>query len=428
MLVSARRRHLQRHRRSQFVAVAKGYIRERSAGSFNIGVYLGRDENGKQRYSWRTVRGSRRAAQAELNQMLADAQSHKLMPSSGLTVKTYLERWLADYAKPKVSGATFDRYKEIVERSLIPEFGHRRLDQLRPMTIQRAYSKWLESGRKPRKPSKTLPSAKLRTPALKGLSARTVTHYHRVLHLAFKTAVRWQVLAANPIDAVTAPRATAAEPRVPTEAEAMKMLAFLNDRRLAAPVLIALTTGLRRGEILALTWADVDFKRGSLTVSKALETTAAGDRVKETKTRRGRRTIPIPPITLEALALLRDDQRSWRKDLGPGYVESDRVCVHHNGRPWTLDGFTGAYRKAAAAAGVPGRLHDLRHAHATWLLRAGVHPRIVAERLGHSSTVLTMDTYSHVLPGMQDAAVAQLEIALRAARIDKPLTKAGGIL
>jgi integrase len=395
--------------------VAKGYIRERSAGSFNIGVYLGRDENGKQRYRWRTVRGSRRVAQAELNQMLADAQSHKLMPSSGLTVKTYLERWLADYAKPKVSGATYDRYKEIVERSLVPELGHRRLDQLKPMTIQSAYTKWLLRGGK-----RKGPRGKVK---IGPLSARTVGHYHRVLHLAFKTAVRWQILPANPIDAVTPPRVTTTEPQVPSEADAMKMLAFLNDRRLAVPVLIALTTGLRRGEILALTWPDIDFKRGTLSITKALETTGDGDRVKETKTRRSRRTIPIPPITVEALAQLRDDQRTWRKDLGPGYVESDRVCVHHNGRPWTLDGLTGAYRKAAIAAGVKGRFHDLRHAHATWLLRAGVHPRIVAERLGHSSTVLTMDTYSHVLPGMQDAAVAQLEIALRAARIDIPLTK-----
>lgn len=402
--------------------MAKGHIRERSPGSFNIGVYLGRDEDGKQRYRWRTIRGSRRKAQAELNQMLADAQSHKLMPSSGLTVKTYLERWLVDYAKPKVSGTTYDRYKEIVERSLIPELGHRRLEQLRPMTIQAAYTKWLESGRKPRK----LKSAKLRTPALKGLSARTVTHYHRVLHLALKTAVRWQLLSVNPIDAVTPPRVTAAEPRVPSEADAMKLLAALHGTRLVVPVMLAATSGLRRGEILALTWQDIDFRRGTLSISKALERQrdGKGDRVKETKTRRGRRTIPLPPIALEALVQLRDDQRSWRKDLGPGYIESDRVCVHYNGRPWTLDGLTGAYRKAVAAASVKGRFHDLRHAHATWLLRAGIHPRIVAERLGHSSTNLTMDTYSHVLPGMQDAAVAQLEIALRAARIDIPLTKA----
>lgn len=382
-----------------------GYLKERSPGRWRIGVYLGRDVDGRRLYSWKTVRGKKSAAQRILNEMLADAQRDKLAPASKHTVESFLEKWLTDYAKPKTAPSTFRRYEQIVKSNLIPAFGRYRLAQLKPTIVQAAYSRWLENGRRPR--PKTEKQSKISPP---GLSAQSVLHFHRLLHSAFKTAVRWQLLTANPIDAVTPPRVAARTRSVPTELETRKFIRGLKDKRLAVPVVLAALAGLRRGEILGLGWADVDLKRGTLTVRRSLEQVRKQpDRLKEPKTSRSRRTIPLPELALATLRELQSDQALWRKFVGPGYVDSDRVCVHETGRPWTLDGLTCSYRKAAADASFPWRFHDLRHAHATWLLRAGIHPRIVAERLGHSSTSLTMDTYSHVLPTMQETAVASLD-------------------
>lgn len=388
----------------------KGYLKERSPGHWRIGVYLGRDVDGRQLYHWKSVRGKEKAAQRVLNEMLADAQRHKLTPASKLSVESFLEKWLTDYAKPKTAPTTFHRYEQIVRSNLIPALGRYRLEQLTPSIVQAAYSRWLENGRRPRPKAPEKSVHNIDTKIRLGLSPQSVLHFHRLLHLAFKTAVRWQLLPGSPIDAVTPPRVATRARAVPTEIAARKFITGLKGNRLAAPVALAALAGLRRGEILGLGWEDVDLKRGTLSVRRSLEhVRKAGDRLKEPKTSRSRRTIPLPALAVATLRELHADQERWRKAIGVGYVDCGRVCVHETGRPWTLDGLTCSYRKAASDASFPWRLHDLRHAHATWLLRAGVHPRIVAERLGHSSTTLTLDTYSHVLPTMQAGAVASLD-------------------
>lgn len=384
----------------------KGYKKERGAGRWRLCVYIGRDpDTGKERRKWKTVCGSERVAQRELNKMLAAAQEGKLAPASHLSVLNFLDRWLEQYAKVAVAASTLRRYQQLVHFTIGPVLGSRSLDSVRAPHVQAAYAQLLEKGHRKGH----------------GLSARSVLHVHRMLHIAFKTAVRWGILAFNPIDAVTPPRVQPSEPTVPAEADVVKLLAQIRGTRIAMPIMLAAYAGLRRGEILALTWDDIDFDRGGLTVRRALERVKGADRPKDPKTRRSRRFIPLPKTALKALDDLKADQERHARALGDAYVPGNRVCVHQDGRPWTLDGLSSSYRKIASRASFPAKLHELRHAHATWLLRKGVHPRIVAERLGHSATSLTMDTYSHVLPGMQDAAVKQLDRVLRKAAVDNPL-------
>lgn len=404
----------------------KGYLKERSPGCWRLGVYVGRDDSGKKRWAWKSVRGSRRKAQGELNAMLAAAGERRLMPSSGLTVEGFLEKWLSDYAKHAVSAGTHRRYTHRINGMIVPAIGHRRLDQLKPMHVQAAYARWLESGRRPRpqkKPEKSVHNMdkKIRPP---GLSPQTVLHAHRLLHVAFKTAVRWQLIPFNPIDAVTPPKVAPAERHVPDEASTMAFIGSLAGTRLQMPVLLAATAGLRRSEIVGLNWSDVDLAAGTLSVNRALERVGGADRVKPTKSKRSRRQIPLPKLTIAALKSLKASIADWKEFLGGSYFASERVCVHENGHPWTLDGLSSSYRKAAHKRRFAASFHGLRHAHATWLVKAGVHPRIVAERLGHSSTTLTMDTYSHVLPGMQKAAVVILDRSFKRAGIDTGLTRA----
>ncbi|MDP6609892.1 MAG: site-specific integrase, partial [Vicinamibacterales bacterium] len=175
--------------------------------------------------------------------------------------------------------------------------------------------------------------------------------------------------------------------------------------------------------IVALTWADVDLDSSSLMVTKSLEQTRAGLTVKAPKTAKGRRTIPLPAITVEALRRHRAQQKAERLRLGSLYQDAGLVGAAPDGAYWPPDSLSSAFQRFRREANLPPiRFHDLRHTHATQLLRQSVHPKIVAERLGHSTITSTLDTYSHVLPGLQEEATRQLDRALRQALRD---TQAG---
>jgi integrase len=200
------------------------------------------------------------------------------------------------------------------------------------------------------------------------------------------------------------------------EDETASLLSLLGESRLYMPVMLAVTTGLRRGELLALRWANIDLATGTITVVQSLEQTKEGLRFKSPKTHRSRRSIALPAITVEALRSHRVNQAKERLSLGPVYVDHDLVCPRPGGAPWPPDMFSTAFAAFVRRSGMkPFRFHDLRHSHASHLLRAGVHPKIVSERLGHSTVGITLDTYSHVLPGMQKDAVRLLDAALTAA-------------
>jgi len=318
------------------------------------------------------------------------------------TVGSFLNRWLADYARVKVAPTTFERYEEIVRLHLIPVLGHHPLAKLQPLHIQGYYTRALKSGRR-------------RSEG--GLSAQTVLHHHRVLREALQQAVRWLLLARNPADAVEPPRPSRKETRVICAQEAAELLSHVEGTRLYVPVLLAVTTGMRRGEILGLRWRDVNFDASVLAVRQTLEETkGAGLRFKQPKTQKGRRTVALPAITVERLRQHRALQAETRLALGSGYQDGDLVCAMHDGTPWKPSNFSYTFRVVALRLGLTDlRFHDLRHSHATELLRSGIHPKIVSERLGHSTVGITLDTYSHVLPDMQEQAAATVDDALRRA-------------
>jgi integrase len=182
------------------------------------------------------------------------------------------------------------------------------------------------------------------------------------------------------------------------------------------PVMLAVTTGLRRGELLGLRWSNVDLATGTITVVQSLEQTKDGLRFKSPKTHRSRRSIALPTITVEALRSHRAKQAEERLALGPAYDDHDLVCPRPGGSPWPPDVFSTTFAAMLRRSNLkPIRFHDLRHSHATHLLKAGIHPKVVSERLGHSKVGITLDTYSHVLPGIQEEAIRRLDLLLERA-------------
>jgi integrase len=309
-----------------------------------------------------------------------------------MTVATYLDRWLSASVKPSVKVRTFENYESIVRVRVVPRIGKRQLAKLTALDLQSLYTELAESG----------------------LSARSVHHTHRVLHQAFGQAVRWNMIPRNPCDGATAPRATRTEMKVLTPEQAKTFLNATADHPAHALYTLAITTGMRAGELLGLQWADIDLDAGRLTVQRALQQQNEAGLVFVTpKSTRSRRTIVLSQRAVAALRVHRDRQAFRRKQVGSAWRDLDLVFAGPTGGPVDPSWSRQTFYAALAAAGIPRvRFHDLRHTAATLALMQGVHPKVVSDMLGHSTVGLTLDTYSHLLPAMHQQAASAMDAIL----------------
>jgi integrase len=380
----------------------KGHIRKRGKNSWGIVIDLGRDAGGKRKQKWHSISGTKREAQAELTRILHQLGEGTYIAPNKMTVSQYLKHWLENYAEQNVATKTYVRYDEICNKHLIPALGHLQVKKLQPLHIQEHYTQAMKAGRLDGKG---------------GLSPQTVLHHHRVLSEALKQAVRWQIIVRNPAEAVEPPKPIRQEMRALDESETAILLEKAEGSRLYVPILLAVTCGLRRGELLGLRWKDVDLDKASLSITQAIEQTRKyGIHIKQPKSRKSIRTVALLNITVDALRTHQIEQKKERLLIGPDYEDNGLVLPRHDGAIWKPDLFTAAFRRFAKDVGLGHfRFHDLRHSHATQLLKQGIHPKIVSERLGHSTIAITLDTYSHVMPGMQEDAASKLNEALQTA-------------
>ena len=379
----------------------RGHIRKRGKNSWAIVLERERDGNGKRCQKWHSVKGTRKDAEYELAKLLGSVVAGDYVEPAKMKVGEFLDKWLNDCARFNVGGKTFERYAEIVRNHLAPAFRNVRLTKLTPLHIQAHYSQARENGRKDGRGA---------------LSAQTVLHHHRVLHRALQQAVKWQLLSRNPVDAVELPRPKPKEMRVIDEAQSAWLIEAAAGTRLHVPILLAICTGMRRSEILALKWDDLDLSMGFLSVRRALEQTREGVAFKEPKSRHGRRAISLPSLAIDFLRAHRTKQENLKNLLGRGYQDNGLVCCCDDGHIWKPSAFTSAYcslLRRRRITNVP--FHALRHSHASQLLRAGVSPKLISERLGHSKVGFTLDVYAHLLPGMQEEAAQRIDAGLRAA-------------
>lgn len=295
-----------------------------------------------------TVNGTKKQAAAELTRVLAEVDRGAFIEPNRLSVGEYFERWLTDQAQHRVSAKTFERYAEVVRKHLIPALGSHRLTKLTLLEVQGYYGRALAAGRRDGKG---------------GLSAHTVKHHHRILSQALKQAVRWRLAPSNPCGFVDPPRSARREMKTIDQPETGRVLNALDGLPLYMPVLLAATTGMRRGEVLALRWSDLDLDRSVLSVAQTIEQTAAGVAFKEPKTERSRRSIALASLTVDALRRHKLRQTEARLALGPLYVNCDPVCCRPDGRPLSPRAVTKAFAAAAGALGLKVRFHDLRHSH-----------------------------------------------------------------
>jgi integrase len=342
------------------------------------------------------VKGAKRDAEVVLVQLLHQRDSGIDQPPGKISVGEYLQRWLRDYAEANTGPATLVQYESFVRRHLIPALGNIPLAKLRPQHIQAYYSHALRNGRADGKG---------------GLLATTVLHHHRVLREALQHAVRWQLIARNPADAVEPPRPARHDVPALSQEVAQRLLEAANATPYGSLAYVAIMTGLRRGELLGLHWQDLDLEAGVLYVRQALQRLGGeGITFRAPKTRGSGRAVALSPDTVQRLRQHRHRQLEERLLLGPAYQDNGLVFTTPLGTPIDPANLLRAWGRIVKAAGLDGlRFHDLRHAHATLMLQQGVHPKVVSERLGHSGIRITMDTYSHVMPGLQAAAAAQLD-------------------
>jgi integrase len=377
----------------------RGHIRERSHGHWAIVIEMRDSATGKRRRKWHSFAGNKRQAQRECARLIAATDAGTYIEPSKIALETYLDTWLAD-VKSRVSPRTHERYAEFARKNIVPMLGNVSLKDLRPAQISRAYSELLESGH--RKGG--------------GLSAGTVRHCHTLLKQALAQAVEWGTISRNPCDAVKPPKASPVMMRTYDVEQTVDLIEAIRGSRLFAAVLLGALCGLRRGEIAALRWGQVDLNAGSIAIVQSAEQTRAGVRYKEPKSGHGRK-VALSPTMIEELRAHRLRQAEKLLRLGIKVTDESFVCAREDGRPLQPQTLTHEWKRLVAKTGLPRiRFHDLRHTHATALLASGVHPKIASERLGHSKVGMTLDLYSHVLPGMQEDAVAKVDAAMQAAR------------
>lgn len=372
----------------------RGCIVKRGPKSWAIVVYLGRDQTtGKERRKWYS-HPTRREAEAHLSALLSQLHAGATLPSTKQRVGEYLEQWLRDYGEIKnLSPTTRRNYGDILRVHLSPALGHLPLQRLSAQAIE---SYLAEKHRR-------------------GLSSTTMQYHYGVLHEALSHAVRKGLLARNPCDFVDRPRRDRVE--MPYLDEEQVRL-FLAEAKRSSPnyrlYLTALLTGMRQGELLGLRWRDVDFTLGVASVQQTFYRLGKQQLFKEPKSAKSRRAVALSPTLVAELRQSREEQDEQKRSFGSQYEDHGLIFCQPDGKP--LHGHNITKRdlpRTLARAGLQRiRFHDLRHSHASHLLRAGVHPKVVQERLGHSTPAFTLQVYSHVMPGMQEEAARVLETRL----------------
>jgi integrase len=257
-----------------------------------------------------------------------------------------------------------------------------------------------------------------------GLSARTIRYHHVVLHKALQTAIKWGLLSRNAADGVDVPRARRSDMQIWDEYEMHQFLEAAKGTQYYALFYTALFTGMRRSELLALRWQDIDFLYSQIYVSRGLHHLKDGSYIfTQPKSEKSRRTIAMPPSAFLVLNEHRKAKEAESLLLGQPLTD-DSLVFCNLGKPLRPNTVSRAWAILAARAGVRTiRFHDARHTHASLMLKQGIHPKIVQERLGHSSISITLDTYSHVAPGLQEAAAKRFDDALQIKHNEKVVEK-----
>lgn len=355
----------------------EGSIAKRKDGRWSAAYTVG----GKRRYVYGKTR---KEAAKKLGDALAEQKRGTYYPD--IKLKDYLEQWLQDSVKDSVSERTYERYEQITRNHIVPELGGTNLPSLTEMSIQSLYRRKLDSG----------------------CSPRTVQYMHVTLHKALKQAVRWRLVPTNVAEGATPPKVGRKEVTVLSPDQVKVFFKGARGHRLEAMFILATTAGLRQGELLGRRWEDIDSHGSVLYVVRTLSKINRGVVFNPPKTAKGRRSVGLTQVAIEAL-----ERHKARQDeeKGTWYRDHGLIFPNIHGEPRTQrEPLLKALRSVLRKHGLPEiRFHDLRHTCATLLLSKNVNPKIVSEMLGHGDVAFTLSVYSHVLKGMHEGAVRAME-------------------
>lgn len=367
----------------------RGQIIERGNGSWLVKVYRGRDGNGKRLYANYTVRGKRSDAQKYLTAKMREKDLGVFIEVNKQTLNEHLDNWLK-LIKVRVAEQTFNSYEGMLRVHIRGPIGQLRLSNIKTHDIQTIYAAMLE----------------------RGLSPRTVRYAHAVIAMAMKKAVELNYIVRNPCGFVELPREIKEETKAMSPSQASEFLRHAQNDRQGLVFEFAMISGMRPEEYLALRWSDIDFANRTAKVQRALVWLKGGYKMSEPKTKKSRRNIPLPNDLMAKLREHKKQQLEHRFKLADSCENLDLVFSTETGKPIHYRNLTQRhYEKIIEKAGLEEGgfvLYSLRHTCATLLLATGENPKVVADRLGHTSVKMTLDTYSHVLPDMQRSASDRL--------------------
>jgi integrase len=378
----------------------RGNLTRRGKRSWRIKLDVSRDPvTGKRDTRYITVNGTKREAEEELARLLVARDANTFVAPSKVTVAVYLAAWIDTAERLGIGGKTAQRYRELIDKQIVPHLGARLLQKLKPADLVAWHGALLSAG------------------AVNGgpLAPRTVGHAHRVLHKALADAVSQEVLSRNVAAVVRAPKVPEKEMVALTAVEVRAVVAAVKSSVIYPHVVTLLSTGMRRGELMGLQWSDVDLDTGRLRIERAVEKTRQhGLRTKAPKTEHGRRTIRLPAAAVEVLKQHRKEQLELRVALGLGkLLDSAFVFGDETGAMRDPDTVTRAWRRCVASRGLPNvPLHSLRHSHASALIAGKHDPVVISRRLGHGNPAITMKVYAHLFNRGDDDAAATIDTVL----------------
>ena len=361
---------------------AEGSIYRRKDGRW-VAAYTSKDGKRKALYG-----KTRQEVGRKLTLALKAREDGLPAPSDRILLGKFLDEWLK-ICKPTVRYSTWRRYEQLMRTHVKLILGKVPLTRLEPHHLQRLYSAKLNAG----------------------LSPSTVAHMHRVIHRAIEQAMRWGYVVRNVVSMVSPPKPSKGKMAILSVEQSKKLLDTARGTRLEALYVLALTTGMRQGEILALHWQNIDLDQGRLEIKYTLSWTPEGAVFSEPKTRGSKRRIELSQKAIESFKQHKANQAKERLKLGEAWENNNLVFPNEVGKPIHPGNLQRrSFKPLLEKADLPNiRFHDLRHTCASHLLSQNIHPKVVSELLGHSSITITLDTYSHVIPAMQKEAVKAME-------------------
>lgn len=354
----------------------RGHIRQRAKDNNIWSVVIELNKvNGKRKQKWYTVHGDKKDAEKFLTQKLRELDTGVLIDNKNINVRQYFNYWYEQHCLNKLSPTTYESYRRNLDNYILKELGHIKLEDLQPMHLQCFYTKCSKMG----------------------LSNKTILYFHKIIHSALRQGMKWQFVIRNVADCVDTPKPEKYKPKFLNDKEVLALIKATNDTDLYIPTIIAISTGMRRGEILGLTWKNIDLENEIIKVTQALYPTKQGLVILPPKTENSIRNVSIPLTLIDILRDYKEKQNGIRERLGKHYIDNDLVCCTVNGEAINPTTLNHKFHNILKQNNLPLiRFHDLRHSHASLLLKEKVQMKAISERLGHSDINITMNLYSHI--------------------------------